>query len=117
MGSTGAFPRHRLLDVFDLAGDSQAAESFVRAFDALVDFIERADLSTRRFGVFRLAGLPELAHQYGRDSDVYSAMTLAVKAALSNVCFSCEYPLGSFILTDLGPAFIESLQCRRSVLH
>jgi hypothetical protein len=71
--------------MFDFAGDSQAAESFVKSFDALVEFAERTDFSTRRFGAFHLLGLPELGEQYGHDSDAYSAMVLAVKAALNNV--------------------------------
>jgi len=87
LSSTGSFTHHRLLDMFDFAGDSQAAESFVKTFDALVEFIERTDLSTRRFGAFHLSALPELEQQYGRGTDAYTAMVLAVKAALSNVSF------------------------------
>lgn len=85
LASTGSFAHHRLMDIFDFAGDSQAAESFVKTFDAIVEFIERTDPSTRRFGAFHLSSLPELEQQYGRESDAYSSMVLAVKAALSNV--------------------------------
>jgi hypothetical protein len=71
--------------MFDFAGGSQAAESFVNSFGALVEFVESTDFSMRRFGAFHLSGLPELGLQYGHDSDAYSGLMLAVKAALSNV--------------------------------
>lgn len=78
---------HRLLDFFDFATESPAAESFMKSFNALIEFIEGNGGENRRFGAFSLSSLPDLEEQYGRDSDAFQSILLAMKAILSNVSY------------------------------
>ncbi|KAG8852749.1 hypothetical protein FRB91_006030 [Serendipita sp. 411] len=79
-------PAHRMLDFFDFAADSPAAEAFVREFDSLEEFLEAPTSShkQRRFGSFHFSSLPALQSQYGHSSEAFQSVLLAVKAALSS---------------------------------
>jgi hypothetical protein len=84
-------PTHRLLDFFDFATESPDAESFMKSFNALVEFVEGNEGDKRRFGAFSLSSLPAFAEQYGQESDAFTAIILAVRATLSNVSYTIEY--------------------------
>lgn len=71
--------------MFDFAGNSPAVESFVKSFDALVDFVEQKDSDSRRFGAFHLTSLVGVAEEFGPESDAFQSILLALKATLSNV--------------------------------
>ncbi|KAH9963894.1 hypothetical protein BC827DRAFT_1128499 [Russula dissimulans] len=74
--------RNMFFPLLDIMKVSPPTETFISDLSALASFLESDDLSSDRFGAFRMTGLRTIADAYGRESEQYRTAAASLAAAL-----------------------------------